>query len=152
MFRFLMGLMICCGLLSASDSATPQAITWMTNYNLAATQAKESGKPLLLFFTGSDWCVWCIKAEKEIFSTPEFTQAAGDKFVFVKVDFPLNQDLSVDQVAQNEKLKNQYSVRAFPTMVLVSPSGTVLATTGYAEGGGAKYAAMLLKLAGGTPS
>ncbi|MCE5318679.1 MAG: thioredoxin family protein [Parachlamydia sp.] len=34
-------------------------IPWMTNYEEAVTKSKSSSKPLLMFFTGSDWCGWC---------------------------------------------------------------------------------------------
>lgn len=144
MLRIVILLLLSCGFISA-DSASNK-VNWMTNFQEATTLSKADNKPIVLLFTGSDWCVWCIKAEKEIFDTPEFIKAAGDKFIFVKADFPLNVDLPIDTVVQNEKLKNQYGVKGFPTIVIINPEGKALGTVGYSEGGGAKFAAMLLKL------
>ncbi len=139
--RHLLVLMLfCCSFLAAAD------LKWMTNFQEATTLSKESNKPVVILFTGSDWCAWCTKAEKEIFNTPDFQAATLNKFLFVKADFPLNTDLPLDLVIQNEKLKNQYGVKGFPTIVVISPSGEVLGSLGYKEGGGAKFAETLLSL------
>lgn len=143
MFRVLALFILCCGLVSAGD------ITWRTDFAEATATAEKTQKPIVILFTGSDWCVWCLKAEKEIFDTPEFAAAAGDKFIFVKADFPLDKDMPLNLIAQNEKLKNQYGVKGFPTIVVVSPTGKALGSVGYSEGGGAKFAATLLKIAQG---
>ena len=147
MFRFLMiALALATSFNLSAQSTESSSITWMTNYDEASALSKSTGKPMVILFTGSDWCVWCIKAEKEIFSTPEFAQIAGNQFIFVKADFPFNQDLPLALVTQNEKLKSQFAVKGFPTVVIVTPSGKALGTVGYSEGGGAKYANMLIKL------
>src|ERR1700728_4079130 len=65
-------------------------IRWFTNYSQAVQEAQKAHLPLLLFFTGSDWCGWCKKMHQEIFSSPDFAQAVGNMFVFVDVDFPIN--------------------------------------------------------------
>src|SRR3989339_2036693 len=76
--------------LSAANSqhTTLSTIQWHTNYDEAAELAKTKSVPLVLFFTGSDWCTWCTKLEKEALDTKEFARLVGDKFVFVKLDFP----------------------------------------------------------------
>ena len=55
--------------------------TWHTDINKAIAISKKENKPMFLFFTGSDWCGWCIKLQKEVFKTPEFTAWAKDKVV-----------------------------------------------------------------------
>jgi protein disulfide-isomerase len=102
---------------------------------------------MLLFFTGSDWCGWCNKIEEEAIDTPEFAEIAGNKFIFVKLDFPLyaNQDPQVK--AQNKALQQKFDVRGFPTLVIIDPvQNQSIGTTGYRPGGGKAFADHLLKM------
>lgn len=64
-------------------------IHWLTNFDEAVNQSRNTSKPVLILFTGSDWCTWCTRLEKEVFSTNEFAQAASDSFIFLKLDFPV---------------------------------------------------------------
>lgn len=121
-------------------------INWQTNYEQAVSQAKASNKPILLFFTGSDWCGWCKKIDQEVFVTPEFANVAGDKFIFVKVDFPLSNPLPPNVDAQNKELQKKFDIRGFPTIVLLDPNQQQIGVTGYRPGGGASYADHLLKM------
>ena len=121
-------------------------IQWLTNYQQAMTAAQGDKKSVLLFFTGSDWCGWCKKIEKEVFETSDFASAVGNKFVFVKLDFPMNNQLPREEAQQNAMLKQKYGVSGFPTIVILDSSGNFLAETGYRPGGGKEYADYLLGL------
>ena len=145
MRRILFLMLFCCSFLAAAD------LKWMTDFQKATTLSKETNKPIVILFTGSDWCIWCTKVEKEIFNTPDFQAATMNKFIFVKADFPLNTDLPIDLILQNEKLKNQYGVKGFPAIVVISPSGELLGNLGYKEGGGTKFAETLLNLSAKKP-
>lgn len=122
------------------------AVVWMSNYDEAAKAAKEQNKPLLLFFTGSDWCVWCKKLESESLSTRDFDQAAASHFIFVKIDFPQKGSQSAQEAAQNKELQKQFDVRGFPTIVILDPQGRKIGVTGYRPGGGKSYASHLMKM------
>ena len=61
---------------------------WLTDYQAAKKQAKEENKPILINFTGTDWCGWCIKIEKEIFSKEEFKTYAKENLILMEVVFP----------------------------------------------------------------
>ena len=63
-------------------------INWTTDVPKAAEKAKAEKKLVMLDFTGSDWCGWCIKLNKEIFSQPEFVEYAQKNIVAVELDFP----------------------------------------------------------------
>jgi protein disulfide-isomerase len=119
------------------------AIDWQTNWEGAKQQARQQNKPLLLFFTGSDWCSWCIKLEKEVLSTTEFSQAFGNKVIFVKLDFPRGKNQPSEVREQNRSLQNKYEVKGFPTVILLDSNETLLGSTGYRPGGGKAYAAHL---------
>lgn len=130
-----------------ADNAVPQhGIQWLTNYEEAVDKSKSSSKPLILFFTGSDWCSWCKRLEKEVFDTPEFANLAANQFVFLKLDFPINQPLTAQLSAQNSQLQSKYGVRSFPSLVILDSKGQQIGTTGYRSGGARQYADHLKKM------
>jgi protein disulfide-isomerase len=109
---------------------------WQTSFPEAAEQASREGKLLLLDFTGSDWCGWCIKLDGETFSRAEFLDYASRNVVLVKVDFPMHKSQPDGVKAANSVLKKQYGVSGFPTVLVLRPDGKVLwQQTGYAPGG-----------------
>src|SRR5712671_809845 len=75
-------------ILAFASSAALGAAGWDDDYAKALAQAKAEKKLLLMDFTGSDWCGWCIKLDKEVFSKPEFKEYAKKSLVLVEVDFP----------------------------------------------------------------
>lgn len=136
-------------LLSSYVGAGPVStskINWMTNYEDAVMQAKRENKPLLLFFTGSDWCGWCHKLENEALSTTEFADAANDQFVFVLVDFPLKTAQDGNIKKQNQQLQKDFDVKGYPAIILLDPNNQQIGNTGYRPGGGRAYADHLLKM------
>ncbi len=116
----------------AEDSSSP-----FIEYEQAISSASENGKPVCLFFTGSDWCTWCLRLQDEVFLTPEFEQWARDNVALVEVDFPQSKLLPGDQKVLNETLKQQYGehIDGFPTALFVSADGEVLGKLGYEKGG-----------------
>ncbi len=121
-------------------------VQWMTNYDQAVQQAKSTNKPLLLFFTGSDWCGWCKKLDSEALDTSEFAQMAGNSFVFVLVDFPSKKKLPPAEAEQNKQLQQKFNVKGYPTVILLDPNQQQIGVTGYRPGGGKAYAEHLQKM------
>jgi protein disulfide-isomerase len=132
--------------LDAAENQT--GVSWLTSYEQAVGQAKSSSKPILVFFTGSDWCGWCNRLEDEVFNTPEFAQLSKDKFIFVRLDFPLYKALSPQISAQNKQLKSRFDIRSFPTVIILDPQEQQIGTTGYRAGGGRQYSTHLDKIIG----
>lgn len=126
-------------LIFGSLSATMAADGWMTDFPAAQAQAKAEGKPLLLDFTGSDWCGWCIRLDREVFSQAAFKEFAASELVLVELDFPRGKKQSAEVRAQNEALAAKYGIEGFPTLILLSPAGGVVGRTGYREGGAEAY-------------
>jgi thioredoxin-related protein len=117
---------------------------WVTDFEAAKKQAADEKKDLLVDFTGSDWCGWCIKLNEEVFSHAAFKDGVKDKFVLVEVDFPRDESkLSKATQAQNEELKTRYAVPGFPTVLVCDSQGKPYASTGYQPGGPEKYVASL---------
>ena len=91
---------------------------------------------VLLDFTGSDWCGWCIKLKKDTFSKPEFQKLAEEKLVLVELDFPRSKTQSAELKKQNQELAEKFGIEGFPTLVLLSSQGTEVArNVGYLAGG-----------------
>ena len=96
-------------------------LEWQQNYSDAVTIAKKENKPLLIFFTGSDWCSPCKMLVDDLFTTTEFYNFAASKFIFYKADFPRNKDLVAKfQQNDNSKLKSRFNISTFPTIVVVN--------------------------------
>jgi protein disulfide-isomerase len=111
------------------------AETWHTTWEAAARESKRTGKPILMDFTGSNWCGWCKKLKSEVFSTPEFSSWANKHVVLMELDFPRpnNQPEAIQK--QNQELSEKYGVQGFPSVLFVNPKGEVLGEYGYDEGG-----------------
>jgi thioredoxin-related protein len=112
---------------------------WLTDFAKAQEQARAEKKYLLVDFSGSDWCGWCIKLDKEVFSQAEFQAYAKSNLVMMLADFPSRKKLAPELAAQNDKLAQQFGVRGYPTVILLSPDGKLAARTGYQAGGPKAY-------------
>ena len=115
---------------------TQAAEQWETNYDAALEQAAKENKMVLLDFTGSDWCGWCIKLKKDTFSKPEFQKFARESLILVELDFPRGKEQSAELKRQNQELAEKFGIEGFPTLVLLNPQGEEAArNVGYLPGG-----------------
>lgn len=119
---------------------------WSEDYKASLTKAKADDKMILLDFTGSDWCGWCMKIDKEIFSQAEFKDYAKKNLELVELDFPKKRELSAKVKAQNEKLAKEYGIRGFPTIIVLNSKGDKVGELGYMEGGPQAFIDELEKL------
>lgn len=119
---------------------------WLTDYAKALGQAKSQNKPVLINFTGSDWCGWCIKLDKEVFSVKDFKSYAAQKLVLLKIDFPRTKAQADAEKVKNEKLATQYNVQGFPTIIVLKPDGSKAGVLGYMPGGPQSFIKALEKV------
>ena len=112
---------------------------WLTDLSVVQANAKEEGKPILMDFTGSDWCGWCIKLKKEVFSKPAFIDYANEHLILMTVDFPKRKQQEESLKDQNNTLMDTYGINVFPTIILVDAEGKLLGETGYRRGGSKAY-------------
>ena len=115
---------------------------WTTNYAQAQKDAAKTGKSLLMDFSGSDWCGWCIKLDEEVFAHDVFKEAVTKDFVPVLLDYPRDKSkIPADVQAQNERLMDKYAIafKGYPTVILADAKGRPYATTGYQAGGPEAY-------------
>jgi thioredoxin-related protein len=132
-FRTFLIAALACGAALIPSRASEQ---WKTNYSAALEEAAKQNKMVLLDFTGSDWCGWCIKLQKETFSKPEFQKFAAESLILVELDFPRGKEQSEELKKQNEELAEKFGIQGFPTLVLLDQQGKEAARNiGYLAGG-----------------
>jgi len=140
-------------LISASLGAqtiTPLDSTiWSKDYNFALTNAKESGKPLVIVFSGSDWCKPCIMLREQVFVKPEFNSWAQEKVVCVCLDFPSQKKNRLPQnlQQQNDALAERFNPNGlFPLVVVINSDEAVLGNIGYKDLSAQDYVLELEKI------
>lgn len=117
---------------------------WMTDYEAALVRAESEGKPILMNFTGSDWCPPCKLMQKEVFSTEEFARYAEDHLILLELDYPMNVEQPKEVVEQNKELQKEFDIEVFPTFVILQPNGKEeKRTTAYREGGPSAFIAWI---------
>jgi thioredoxin-related protein len=128
--------------ISQAQETKPE-LKWYTDVKEAIKVSNKEKKPLLLFFTGSDWCGWCIRLQKEVLTTPEFSKWAKESVVLVELDFPRRTAQPEAVKAQNNELQQVFGVQGFPTVYFANAKtnkeGKInfegLGSTGYVAGG-----------------
>lgn len=125
-------------LMAISASA---AVTWGTDYNKALAEAAKENKLVLINFTGSDWCPYCIALQKSIFSKPAFATYADKNLVLLEADFPQNKPQPEALKKQNLALAKKYKLNEmFPTLVLLNSKGKEIErNVGFLPGGPAAF-------------
>jgi len=91
-------------------------LVWHTDLRKAHDLSSASKKPIFAFFTGSDWCGWCHKLQREVFAKPEFINWANKNVVLLELDFPRSKQLSPELAQQNASLQQQFQVQGYPTV------------------------------------
>ena len=134
----------------SSDSEQAKQLKWYTDVKEAIKVSNKEKKPLMLFFTGSDWCGWCIRLQNEVLKTPEFNKWAKENVVLVELDYPRRVEQSEEIKKQNSELQHAFGIQGFPTVYFakatVNKEGKVnfegLGNTGYVAGGPAAWLAV----------
>jgi protein disulfide-isomerase len=93
-----------------------QGLEWHTDLLKANELSKKSGKPIFAFFTGSDWCGWCIKLQKNVFEKAGFIQWAKKNVILLELDYPRRKQLSPELTQQNAGLQQTFQVQGYPTV------------------------------------
>jgi protein disulfide-isomerase len=130
----------------ASDAAS-----WLTDLPTAQAKAKAENKLVLVNFTGSDWCGWCIRLKNEILSKPEFETFANANLVLLEIDFPRRKAQSEALKQANQALAQKFGVQGFPTLVVLGSDGRRVGDLGYMEGGPKPFIEELRKLGASKP-
>ncbi len=122
---------------------------WKNEYAVQLKAAADSGKPLLLVFSGSDWCKPCIRLREQVLIKPEFTEWASANVFCYCADFPSQKKNALPEniKMQNEALAEKFNPSGqFPLVVLIDANEKVLGTRGYEDISVQEYIAELEKI------
>ena len=118
MKQFLVLIMIA---LAQTNNAQTVDLNWHTDLSKAVSISINEKKPIMLFFTGSDWCGWCMRLKKEVFNHEKFKIWSDEKIILVELDFPRRKKLESNILNQNRELARIFGVSGYPTCWLVKP-------------------------------
>jgi len=113
------------GAKAQQDSAKEEGLVWYTDLMEASAASEASKKPIFGFFTGSDWCGWCKKLQRDVFAKPAFIEWAKENVILLELDFPRYTKLSPELAQQNAGLQQAFQVRGYPTIWLFTMSNEV---------------------------
>ncbi|UAM98634.1 thioredoxin family protein [Polaribacter litorisediminis] len=103
-------------------------LQWSPTFKEALQKSKKEHKPILIYFTGSDWCGPCKILDTELFHTEKFKALSDRDLVLLEVDIPRRIDLlTPKKMSENYKLQHKYGVQSFPTLLMVNYKGKKLA-------------------------
>jgi len=104
---------------------------WAVDFKKALDASKRSGKPLLVDFTGSDWCTWCRLLDERVFAKDDFKAWAKDKVILVKLDFPSNNNQPAAMKKLNRALADRYKIKSYPSVLILDEHGKVHGKSGF---------------------
>ncbi len=113
---------------------TLQAQLWQESFAEAVQRANDQDRPIVLVFSGSDWCAPCIRLKKKIFDSKEFKDYASSNYVMYNADFPRKKknQLAVEKLNSNKSLAEKYNSQGyFPLVVVLNKEQAVLGKTGF---------------------
>lgn len=113
---------------NAHGTDSTASLKWYTNLDEVHNLSAETGKPIFGFFTGSDWCGWCIKLQREVFAKPLFIEWAQANVILLELDYPRKTPQDEALKTQNRNLQQAFQVTGYPTVWIFR--STKDATTG----------------------
>jgi len=119
---------------------------WSYDYSATLKKSKVTGKPALVYFSGSNWCGFCKRLNSEILSTEEFKTFARENFELVNLDFPRPAPENDRNYELNVWLKEQHGVVGFPAILIMDGDGVILGKTGYQNKGTGELIATLRRI------
>jgi serine/threonine-protein kinase len=103
-----------------------KVLEWNADLEKAKAQAAQEKKDLFIYFTGSDWCPWCLLVRKEVFGKDAFIDYVPRHFVLVELDFPQFKPSPKDY-ARNYEVFRRWGLRGFPSLILADSQGRAYA-------------------------
>lgn len=134
-FNLILGFLVTARI-SATEVNDSSTSKW-NSFDTALKQSKETGRPIMVVFSGSDWCNWCLRLKQEVFKTSEFATWANENVILVEADFPQMSAQPAEIVAQNQKLMEQFGgfVQTYPTVLFLDSDQRVIGQLGFIDGG-----------------
>lgn len=92
----------------------PDEIPWGSDLEAALQRSESKDLPLVTYFH-TDWCTYCRQMEATTFQDPDVIEHLAREYVLVK--------LNAEKDEQGIRLREKFEVTAYPTFLLMTPSG-----------------------------
>ncbi len=135
--------------LIAQEISDNSLVEWHSDFALAKKEAEFSGKYVMLYFSGSDWCKPCIQLNHNILETETFSNYVKGSFVPVKLDFPKmkKNKPSRKKVVHNEDLADKFNPNGvFPLLVFLDNNDEMIGFTGFTNVSPHAYVSIIKKI------
>ena len=97
---------------------------WLVSFEKAKAQAAKEGKPILMEFTGSDWCPPCKALHKNVLVKDVFKKEMPKHYILLKLDNPRDKSKQTpEEIEQYKKLSKEYKVTGVPSIFLADAEG-----------------------------
>lgn len=103
----------------ATGATAKNNIEWRTDLAGALTEARESGRPILVDFT-ADWCPPCRVMKQDVWPDKGVEELANGSYIPLLIDVDADQDTAM-----------RYQVDSIPTISVLSPDGEEIARGGF---------------------
>ena len=115
--NYLIAFMLCFASLSLA-AQDESSLNWFTNLEEAQKVSKKEKKPILVYFTGSDWYAPCKMLKEDFFASNEFKKKATE-VVLVLIDYPRRIDIITQaQLEYNKTIIEKYNPeKTFPKLL-----------------------------------
>ncbi|WP_422861534.1 thioredoxin family protein [Flagellimonas sp. W118] len=107
---------------------------WLSNFDMALKEADKENRPIILVFSGSDWCGPCIRFKRSILDSEEFMNYSESNYVLYNADFPRKKknELPVELSNSNKSLAAEFNPSGyFPLVVVLDKDKSILGKTGF---------------------
>ncbi len=91
-------------------------IAWAADFSSAQRLAEESGKPLIVFYTGK-WCVPCRVMKRQVWADDRVASVVNARFVAVTLDI---------EARKGDAALEPHPVVTTPTTIIAEPGGKIL--------------------------
>lgn len=149
MISFFLPLMLFLGFGYCSDDVISQSdivnLPLTQDFNKASKLAKVYKLPMVLVFTGSDWCDNSKKLLNTL-QTKEFFHLMKNNMIFVQADFPEINKAKRGVLETNFELKQRYGIEEFPTILLMTEDQEKISQIGYSNENSLELAAHMKEL------
>jgi thioredoxin-related protein len=111
---------------SSNDNSSQSEINWYS-YDEGLELAIENNKHLYIEFM-ADWCGWCRKMEKDVYTEQEIIELLNNDFISIRINGDSKEKLIFkgESISQQSLARNEFGVRSFPTLWFLKPDGTKL--------------------------
>ena len=122
--------------LDAAPAARPVGAPAWRHWDAGLAEASKSGHPLLVDVY-TDWCGWCKRMDRDVYSRPELIDYLDHNWVVVRINAEADTPAHYQGRTTTESaIAAAFGINSYPTTVMLKPTGDHLVNVpGYLPAG-----------------